>query len=102
MASFAKTLIPLTLKYTIMKLSVKRVLLHFLFILLLISCFQAVIFLFPVREGDLFNPVRLLAVFLMCGIALLHTAVFNHFLLRMKKWMIYLSIAFLLLIAGIG
>ncbi len=38
----------------------------------------------------------------MCGIALLHTAVFNHFLLRMKKWMIYLSIAFLLLIAGIG
>jgi two-component system, LytTR family, sensor kinase len=85
-----------------MKHSLKRVLLHILFILLLLSCFQAVIFLFPVGAGNAFDPARLMTVFFMCSIALVHNAFFNQYLLKRKKWIVYLAVAILLVIAGIG
>lgn len=85
-----------------MKHSLKQIMLHTLFILLLLSCFQAVIFLFPVGPGKAFDPARLITVFIMCSIALVHNAFFNYYLMKMKKWVIYLPVAVLLVIAGMG
>ncbi len=84
-----------------MKHSLKRVLLHILFILLLLSCFQAVIFLFPVEVGNALNPARLMTVFIMCSIALVHNAFFNHYLLKRKKWAVYVPVSILFVIVGL-
>ncbi|MHC1775866.1 MAG: sensor histidine kinase [Lentimicrobium sp.] len=85
-----------------MKHSLKRVMLHILFILLLLSCFQAVIFLFPVGDSNVLDIKRLMIVFIMCSIALVHNIFFNHYVLKMKKWVVYLPVAILLVIAGMG
>lgn len=72
-----------------MKLPLKQLLLHALFLFLIISCFQAILFLFPPEYYNTFSPVRLLAVFIMCSIALVHNLLFNRYLKKRKQWGIY-------------
>lgn len=81
-----------------MKFSVKRVLLLLILIVIIISCFQAIIAVFPAETGKIYSFERLLSVFLLCSIVLVHNLVFNHYMLKMKKLVIYLPVAFALLI----
>lgn len=81
-----------------MKLTLKQLFLHALFLLLIISCFQAILFLFPTDDYSTFCPVRLLAVFIMCSIALVHNLLFNRYLKKKKQWGIYLGSTSVLLL----
>jgi sensor histidine kinase YesM len=81
-----------------MKFSVRRVLLQLILIFIVISCFQAIIFIFPAEAGKIYSSGRLLSLFLMSGIVLVHNLVFNHYMLKVKKLVIYLPTAITLIL----
>lgn len=80
-----------------MKFSFRRVILLLISILIIISCFQAIIVFFPAEAGKIYSLERSLSLFLMCGFVLVHNMVFNHYMLKVKKLVIYLPIALALI-----
>jgi sensor histidine kinase YesM len=85
-----------------MKISLKLVLRLTVFFLLIISCFQAVLILFPLEQCKIFCPTRLIAGFVMCSVVMFHNFTFNRYIKVLKKRSSYFSIAALLLLLSWG
>ena len=83
-----------------MKFNLKQILQLFLFMLLVILCFQAILLLFPPESFGLFSPERLLGGFVICNIMLYHNLVYNRYFKTLKNYLRYFIILSISILAG--
>ncbi|MFH1120029.1 MAG: histidine kinase [Bacteroidota bacterium] len=85
-----------------MKIKTGQVIRIALFIILVVSCFQAILYLFPPDRFNVFSPYRLLAGFVMCSVVLIHNLLFNRYFKTLKKKPAYFSISIIILLISWG
>lgn len=85
-----------------MKFNLKQILQLFLFMLLVILCFQALLLLFPPEGFSLLSPYRLLGGFVVCNVILYHNLSFNRYFRTLKNYFRYFAILSLSLLISWG
>lgn len=88
------------MNFPLMKLPLKHLALHLVFLVLIVTWLQVTLLIFPPDHGHVYGFLRLLGIFQLGCVALIHNLAFNYYIRRKRKFPVYLLITVSLVMAG--